>query len=173
MVPRLYLAAITLQPNWSTTDAASYRGIIRHWDLGVFVLVGIAFALIATAMAYAIVDVPSTGNARLPQSRFLRYRQLPLILAALLLVEAWALYCNLHGSEEFHPICAMWKFVVFALATYVLGGVAGSSVLRLPRFRADKARVRHLRHSVFRLLAILFSAALGGLCVWAIATRMM
>ena len=100
MVPRLYLAAITLQPNWAATNASNYPQVMQRWDFFLNILVVVAFALIAGAMAYAIVDVPSTGNARFSQSRFLKYRQLPLLLAALILTEWWALFRKRSRSRD-------------------------------------------------------------------------
>ena len=171
MVPRLHLAAITLQPNWATIEPANFQKIVQHWYLGVYGFAIIGFMLVAVAMAYAIVDVPSTGNARLPQSRFLLFRQIPLTLASLALTESWSLYCNVHGCEELQPICAVWGFIVFAVATYVVGGILGSIMLRLPRFRGDKPRVRHPMDSMLRSLAILSTTVFGGFCLWAMATR--
>src|SRR5207302_287288 len=80
MVPRLYLATINLQipPG---LDSVSYIRATQRWDIALTALLVVAFLLIAGSMAYAIVDVPSTGNARFSQRRFLRYRQLPLVLA--------------------------------------------------------------------------------------------
>jgi uncharacterized membrane protein len=69
MIPRLYLAAINVEPNWSTWTPS----VAQQWDIGLTILLVIGFALIAVATAYAIVDVPSTGNARLPQRRFLKF----------------------------------------------------------------------------------------------------
>jgi hypothetical protein len=46
------------------------------WNFPLNTLLLVGFALIAMAMAYAIIDVPSTGNARFPQRRFLKFRQL-------------------------------------------------------------------------------------------------
>src|SRR5437762_2547407 len=100
MIPRLYLAAISLQPNWGT-DPNIAAHVTRSWDSGLNILVATAFALIAAAMAYAVIDVPSTGNARLPQRRFLKYRQLPLLLASLILAAWWALFWNIHWGEPF------------------------------------------------------------------------
>ena len=109
MIPRLYLAAINLQPNWpvwgAEMDLTKYIQMADHvkhdWDIWLNILLAIGGALIAVAMAYAIIDVPSTGNARLPQRRFLEFRQVPLMLASLVLAEWWALDRNVHGSEPF------------------------------------------------------------------------
>ena len=73
-------------------------------------------------MAYSILDVPSTGNARFSQSRFLKYRQLPLLIASLVLTEWWALFRNIHGDTPFKPRDVLWKFIAFAVASYLAGG---------------------------------------------------
>ena len=79
MIPRLYLAAINLQPNWPAWGGSKWTSQgtlqmadqIKHdWDIWLNILLAIGGASIAVAMAYAIIDVPSTGNARLPQRRF-------------------------------------------------------------------------------------------------------
>src|SRR4030095_3850403 len=100
MIPRLYLAAIMVSPNWSTWTAS----VEQYWDIGLTVVLAVGFALVAMAMASAIIDVPSTGNARLSQRRFLWVRQLPLLLASLILAEWWAVFRNVHGSEPFEPL---------------------------------------------------------------------
>src|SRR5881296_1923698 len=72
MIPRLYLAAILVSPNWETaTDEAKTIHLLQWWNFPLNTLLAVGFALIAVAMAYAIIDVPSTGNARFPQRRFL------------------------------------------------------------------------------------------------------
>src|SRR6266480_744051 len=63
MIPRLYLAAINLQPNWTTwgpeTDLTKYMQMadqLKHdWDIWLNILLAIGGALIAVAMAYAII----------------------------------------------------------------------------------------------------------------------
>src|SRR5882724_9619557 len=65
MIPRLYLAAIIVSPNWSTWAAS----VEQDWDIALTVVLAVGFALVAMAMAYAIIDGPSTGNARLSQRR--------------------------------------------------------------------------------------------------------
>ena len=89
---------------------------IKHdWDIWLNILLAIGGALIAVAMAYAIIDVPSTGNARLPQRRFWNFGKLPLMLASLVLAEWWALVRNVHGSEPFEAGEWRSKFVIFSL----------------------------------------------------------
>src|SRR6202035_314162 len=91
MIPRLYLAVMLVSPNWeAATDATKTIQLLQWWNIPLNTLLAVGAALIAVAMAYAIIDVPSTGNARLPQRRFLEFRQLPLMLASLVLAEWWA-----------------------------------------------------------------------------------
>jgi hypothetical protein len=168
MVPRLYLAAITLQPKWSATNPLNYSVTIQQWDFALHIMAAVAFVLIAVAMAYAIVDVPSTGNARFPQRRFLKYRQLPLVLAALILAEWWAVFRNVHGKEPLDARLLLIQFVAFAIATYLAGGFLGSVVLW---FRRRKAPGRHLSASLLRLGIILVTTAIGGVCTWVLALR--
>src|SRR6266481_6938890 len=176
MIPRLYLASINLQPNWPAwgldmdlTKYALMTGQIKHdWDIWLNILLAIGGALIAIAMAYAIIDVPSTGNARLPQRRFLEFRQLPLLLASLVLAEWWALLRNVHGSEPFEAREWLSKFVAFSVASYLTGGVLATLVLA---FRKQK-RKRRFIDSLWRLGIIALAATLAGSCLWATATRM-
>jgi len=177
MIPRLYLAAINLQPNWSGLSTwhlwkklpadwdAWWNLVEQPWDMGLKILLAVGFALIALAMAYAIIDVPSTGNARLSQRRFLLFRQLALFLASLILAEWWALFRNVHGSELFQPKKLLPWFVAFIIASYVCGGVIAKITLW---FRRQKAR----SGGVWRSAWIVVTAALAGFCLWAMATRM-
>ena len=176
MIPRLYLAAINLQPNWPAwtpdmdlTRYAQLADQVKHfWDIWIYILAGLGFVLIAMAMAYAIIDVPSTGNARLSQRRFLEFRQIPLMLASLILAEWWALVRNVHGSEPFDARTWLIKFVTFAVASYLAGGVFATLILA---FHKQK-RQRSIFNSLWRLGIIALAAALAGLSLWAIATRM-
>ena len=69
MIPRLHLAAILLPPEgwYSSPD---YLQILHRYNIGLTILLVLGFLLIAIAMAYSIIDVPSTGNARFSQGRF-------------------------------------------------------------------------------------------------------
>jgi hypothetical protein len=187
MIPRLYLAAINLQPDWSgqttwylwklSADKSqpnwdAFWSYIKHpWDISLTLLLMGGFALIAVAMAYAIIDVPSTGNARLSQRRFLLFRQLPLLLASLVLTAWWAVSCNVHGSDLFQPRRLLPWFVGFTVASYVTGGLLGVAILRL-RKRENKKRLRRFVPSLSRLVAIFVTTVLAGFCLWAFATKM-
>jgi hypothetical protein len=176
MIPRLYLAAINLQPNWpawgAEMDLTKYIQMadqIKHdWDIWLNILLAIGGASIAIAMAYAIIDVPSTGNARLPQRRFLEFRQIPLMLASLVLAEWWALVRNVHGSEPFEAGEWRFKFVIFFVACYLVGGVFATVILA---FRKQK-RERRIFNSLWRLGIIALAATFAGFCLATIATRM-
>jgi hypothetical protein len=154
MVPRLYLAAINLQPNWSTwTDSVHQR-----WNIGLTILLMVGFALIAVAMAYAIIDVPSTGNARLPQRRFLKWRQLPLVLASLILAAWWALFWNIHYGDPFPADDWLLRFVVFSVASYLSGGLLAVVIFALRKAK-QKARPGRFTDSLWQLRTILAEEA--------------
>jgi patatin-like phospholipase len=188
MLPRLYLAAINLAPNWPSLGwlHAEYlkdhhlqsdwepwvNSVKQRWDIGLTILLAVGFALVAVAMAYAIIDVPSTGNARLSQRRFLKFRQLPLLLASLILAEWWAVFRNVHGNEPFQPADWWWllKFIGFAVASYLSGGLL-AIVIHSFRKREHKARPGRIIDSLLRLGTIVLTAAFAGFCLWAMATR--
>jgi hypothetical protein len=164
MIPRLYLEAINVEPNWSTWTPS----VARQWDIGLTILLVTGFALVAIATAYVIIDVPSTGNARLSQRRFLKFYQLPLLLASLILAEWWAVFRNIHGSEPFRPTDWLLKFVAFTVASYLSGGLLATIVLS---FRECQALFGLFTTSIFQLGTTLLTAALAGLCLWTIDTR--
>ena len=168
MVPRLFLAAILLPPTgW--TQSASYLQILAQYDLTLRILISAAFVLIASAMAYAIVDVPASGDAKLSQKDFLKFRQIPLLIAALALTEWWALYSNVHGNAAFNSRMGIFQFVTYSVGTYLAGGLLGSIALR---FRKDRQPARgRLVASLLRLGTILITTIFGGVCLWALATR--
>jgi hypothetical protein len=131
-------------------------------------MLAVGFVLIAVAMAYAIIDVPSTGNAGFSQRRFLKFRQLPLFLASLILAAWWAVFCNVHGkSGAFQSTHGLLKFVLFFVFSYVCGGMLA---MFTPWFgkREHKARPG----GVWRFLAIFVTTVFAGFCLWAMATRM-
>jgi Patatin-like phospholipase len=172
MIPRLYLAAIMVSPNWdAATDEATTIQLLQWWNVPLNTLLAVGGALIAVAMAYAIIDVPSTGNARLPQRRFLKFRMIPLVLAALALAEWWALFRNVHGSEPFQANQWWLKFVTFFVASYLSGGILAVAVLSFRKSK-QKARPGRLTDSLWRVGTIALAAAFAGFCLWAIATRM-
>jgi Patatin-like phospholipase len=168
MIPRLYLASINVEPDWRYWTAS----VEQYWNIGLTIAFAVGFALIVIAMAYAIIDVPSTGNARLPQSRFLKFRQLPLLLASLILAGWWAVFRNVHGSEPFQPREWLLKFVAFSVASYLSGGVLATVILSGFRKPEQKARPGRSTDSLLRLGTIVLTAVFAGFCLWAMATRM-
>jgi hypothetical protein len=167
MIPRLYLAAILLPPTgWA--GRPDYPGVVQHYDVALTILLSVSFVLVAIAMAYAIIDVPSTGNAGFSQSRFLWARQIPLLVAAMALTEWWALFSNIHGNAGFNSLGGYLRFVAFPIAAYLGGGLLGSIFLWL---RPRQKRERHFLASFLRLTTILLTTAFGGSCLWVIATR--
>src|SRR4029450_757549 len=168
--------AINLQPEWPPLapgmDDAKYAQLTHHimqrWDWWLNILPAIGFVLIAVAMAYAIIDVPSTGNARFSHGRFLKLRQLPLFLASRVLAAWWAVFCNVYGKlGVFQQAWGLLKFVLFFVFSYVCGGVLA---MFTPWFgnREDKARTGGL----WRCFVIFVTTVFAGFCLWAMATRM-
>jgi hypothetical protein len=166
MIPKFYLAAISLQPGWANHP---YNQIMQFWNFWLTFLLALGSALVAVAMAYAIIDVPSTGNARLSQSRFLKFRQLPLLLASLILAAWWALFRNVHGSEPFQPTEWRPKFILFAVASYLSGGLLAAIIVLFRKWH--KARPDRFLDSLLRAATIVLTAVFAGICLWAVATR--
>ena len=177
MIPRFYLAAISLEPDWTTwTEAVQQR-----WDTGLTILLAAGFALIAVAMAYAIIDVPSTGDVRFSQRRFLWFRQLPLLLASLILAAWWAVFRNVHGSESFEPMALLPRFVGFTVGSYLSGGLLATVFLlfrksrhktRPGRFINEEVQSLESVYSLLRLATIVLTALFAGFCLWAMATQL-
>src|SRR5207248_7243003 len=119
------LSADKLQAN----SDAFWNSIRQPWDIGLTILLTVGSALSAAAMAYAIIDVPSTGNAQLSQRRFLLFRQLPLFLASLLLAAWLALSRNVHRSDLFAPKHLLRWFVRLTVACYLYGRLSSLAVV--------------------------------------------
>ena len=176
MIPRLYLAAINLQPEWPPSppgmDNAKYTQLTHHimqrWDCWLNILPAVGFVLIAVAMAYAMIDVPSTGNARFSQRRFLKFRQLPLFLASLVLAAWWAVFCNVYGKlGVFQHSWGLLKFVLFFVFSYMCGGVLA---MFTPWFGNRKRKAQ--TGGLWRFFVIFATTVFAGFCLWAMATRM-
>src|SRR4029077_9270993 len=108
-------------PTWENWQAP----VDQYWNIGLTILLAVGFVLVAVAMAYAIIDVPSTGKARFrfSQRRFLIFRQLPLFLASVILAAWWAVFRNVHGSEPFQSNAWLPWFIGFTVLSYLSGGV--------------------------------------------------
>jgi hypothetical protein len=180
MIPRFYLVTLTLAPDWTELAkkylknpppdwAAWANSVNHHWDIGLTILLAVGFALIAIAMAYAIIDVPSTGNAQLPQRRFLIFRQLPLLLASLILPAWWAVFRNVHGAEPFRPTEWRFRFVLFAVESYLSGGLLATIVVLFRKWH--KGRTDRFLDSLLRTGTITLTAVFAGVCLWVVATK--
>ena len=167
MIPRLYLGVINVGPDWNSWNPS----VEHYWDIGLAIALVVGFALIAIAMAYAIVDVPSTGNAQLSQRRFLIFRQLPLLLASLILAAWWAVFRNVHGSEPFRPMALLPWFLGFTVASYLSGGLLAIVFLSFDE-RGGKVRSGAFIASLLRLTTIVLTAVFAGFCLWAMAMRL-
>lgn len=105
MVPRLLWAAIATYPRISND----------------YILMAAA-ALAAVAVAYMVVDLPSAGNARLSQRRFLLFGLLPMNLSAI----GFSLYWAWQGDLAAVPNLA--GFVRYGVAIMGAGVCAGIPV---------------------------------------------
>ena len=167
MIPRLYLASIRLEPTWR-----DWKAVEHYWNIGLTIVLAVGFALIAIAMAYAIIDVPSTGNARYSQRLFLWFRQLPLFLASLILAAWWAVFRNVHGSEPFQSKEWLPWFVGFTVLSYLSGGVLASVFLFFHKSGRKRWPRWPGRRSLLRLATIVLTAFFAGFCLWVMATQL-
>ena len=113
-----------------------------------------AVALLALGVAYMAVDIPSGGNARLPQSRFLLFGLAPLLVSG----AGFALYWAWEGDLHSEPGPA--AFVGCGVAIMALGLVLAML------FNIWKGRLFNqmwiLQGTVFSLIA----GMVAGICVW-------
>ena len=123
-------------------------------------------------MAYAIIDVPSTGNLRYSQRLFLWFRQFPLFLASLFLAAWWAVFRNIHGSEPFQSKEWLPWFVGFTVLSYLSGGVLATVFLFFHKSVRKKWPRWPGRRSLLRLATIVLTAVFAGFCLWAMATQL-
>jgi hypothetical protein len=78
-----------------------------------------AAVLLAASVAYMIVDLPSAGNARLPQSRFLLFGLAPLVLSGILFSIHWAWEGDVHAEPS--PA----SFAKYGVAIMAVGVILG------------------------------------------------
>ena len=78
-----------------------------------------AAALLATGVAYMVVDLPGAGDARLPQRWFLVFGLAPLVLSAVGFSLYWAWQGDLHAEPG--PL----SFVLYGIAVMTTGVAAG------------------------------------------------
>ena len=171
-IPKIYLLSINLAPDWSNWESVQqWKSVQLWWDTGLMISLAAGFVLIAVAMAYAIIDVPSTGDARFSQQRFLWLRQLPLFLASLILAAWWAVFRNIHGSEPFNPMAFLPRFLVFTVANYLSGGLL-ATVFLFFRKSGRKRPPRRSINSLLRLATIVLTAVFAGFCLWVTAMQL-
>jgi hypothetical protein len=102
MLPRLLWAAIGAYP----------------WIANNYILVASA-ALAAIAVAYMVVDLPSAGNARFLQTRYLVFGLVPLLLSAV----GFALYWAWQGDLAKEPHAS--SFILYGVAIMAVGVCLG------------------------------------------------
>jgi hypothetical protein len=78
-----------------------------------------AAALLATSVAYMVIDLPRAGDARLPQRWFLVFGLAPLVLSAVGFSLYWAWQGDLHAEPG--PV----SFVLYGIGIMALGVAAG------------------------------------------------
>ena len=78
------------------------------------------------------------------------------------------MFHNVHGREAFPAIEWLLNFVGFFVASYIAGGGVGALIVAFQ----NRKRRRRFSHSLFRLSAVSLAAALAGLSLWTIATKL-
>jgi hypothetical protein len=111
VVPRLFFALVEAYPFFRFE----------------FLLYGAA-AMLVTAAAHMVVTLPSAGNARLPQSRYIAFGLVPLLLAAF----CFALYWPWGGDVSTLPGPA--RFVEYGTLLMAAGVLAGMPFAIWKRF---------------------------------------
>ncbi|MFN7993375.1 MAG: hypothetical protein U0Q18_07225 [Bryobacteraceae bacterium] len=107
------LAAILMLPRLLWAVIGTYPLIANN-----YILVTSA-ALAAVAVAYMVVDLPSAGNARWPQHRYLLFGLPPLLLSAV----GFSLYWAWQGDLASEPSPA--GFVIYGVAIMAVGVFLG------------------------------------------------
>lgn len=110
------LAAVLMLPRLLWAAIASYPRISNDYILLA------AAGLAAVGVAYMVVDLPSAGNARFSQRRFLLFGLLPMLLSAVGFSLCWAW----QGDLAVAPNPA--GFVVYGVAIMAVGVSAGIPV---------------------------------------------
>ena len=110
-----------------------------------------AAALLVAGVAYMVIDLPSAGNARLPQTRFLLFGLAPLLLSAVGFSLYWAWLGDLQSEPG--PVSC----VAYGIGIMALGVAAG-----LP-FAVWKHRAIHAAWVWKGLIFSIVTGAVGGL----------
>jgi len=107
------LAAVLMLPRLLWGAIGSYPSIENNYILIV------SAALVSLAAAYMVVDLPSAGDARFPQWRFLTFGLLPLLLSAV----GFSLYWAWQGYLDSEP--SPVAFAISGVAIMALGVLIG------------------------------------------------
>ena len=103
VLPRLFFALVSAYPSLDSN-----------------ILLYAGSAMLVTAVAYMVVDLPSAGNARLPQSRYLAFGLSPMLLSAFCFALYWAWQGDLHAVPG--PSSYV-KFGTLVMAAGILAGM--------------------------------------------------
>ena len=112
-------------------------------------------ALLVAGVAYMIVDLPSTGNARLPQARFLLFGLAPLLLSAV----GFSLYWAWLRDLRLEP--GPTTFALYGIGIMATGVAAG---LLISRLRHRSFHLDWLRNGL--IFSVVTGAVSGLLCFW-------
>jgi hypothetical protein len=143
LVPRLYLGVLVLASQRQLVGPAEIERIgSAAWGFGIVFLVA--------AMSYIALDLPSLGDRRWPQRRFLLLFLLPVCLTEVALSVSvawrWIETCDIHS-----PVST----VLISTTALAAPGLAG-------------VFVRGRGWSVWTWLGALVSGLLGGIAIWAL-----
>jgi uncharacterized membrane protein len=161
MIPRICVFAVLAQPGHTTLIA---------------LLVG-AFVSLAAATAYAGIDLPSIGNARWTQTRFLAGWLVPMVAGSVFYFAWWAGFRNTSASAA--PFMDSTRGLVFVQLFVGLASGAGCAmgaiVLAWRSSLSGKKKAfstgRLLRLLGTVLVTVLLTGALTGFFAWWIASR--
>ena len=166
-----WLAALLLIPRFCVLAAFS-----RPTPATLFALLVAAFVCLATATAYAAIDLPSLGNSRWPQRRFLAGWFAPMLAAALFLFAWWAGFRN--TSQLAGPLMSSpWGL---PLTQLIVGLASAAGCLAGAGFVAYRDRgqsqsppgVGKLLSLIgTTLVTVLLTGALTGLFAWWIVAK--
>jgi len=107
------LAAVLMLPRLLWAAIGTYPSVANN-----YILIGSA-ALVSLAVAYMVVDLPSAGDARFPQWRYLTFGLLPLLLSAI----GFSLYWAWQGYLSSEPSPA--GFAIYGVAIMAAGVLFG------------------------------------------------
>jgi len=140
------LAAVLVLPRVFFALVGDFPAIAYNW-----VLYGSA-ALLAISVAYMAIDLPSGGDACLPQSRFLIFGLAPLFLSAAGFCLYWAWQVDL----RFVPSNFIFSGIAIMAAGFLLAGV----------FLYWKSRAFRVLWMLQGAAFALITGAVAGLCTW-------